>query len=65
MDKIHTGQSIRSILREMKIGETISFPICRLSVIRSTASTLGLEMTRYYQTKQSKESRTISVTRIA
>lgn len=56
---------IRPLMREMNVGETISFHISRLSVVRSVASTLSAEMDRVYRTKRNKLNKSIDVIRTA
>ncbi len=54
---------IRPALTNMKIGQTISFPIKQLKSVRTQASELGVIMDRQYSTKSNREERTILVTR--
>lgn len=55
---------IRATLREMEVGDCVEFPKSRTSVIRSTTSTLGLEMDRKYSSRFCRETMTINVIRI-
>lgn len=54
---------IRATLKEMEVGDIVHFPVSRTSVIRSTASTLNLELTRKYVSRLNRETMTIDVTR--
>lgn len=50
-------------LRNMEIGETCSFPIERMSYIRSLTSRFGLEWNKTFRTKTDRELRIIKVAR--
>lgn len=54
---------IRAALKEMEVGDIIHFPKERMSVVRSTTSTLGIEMERKYQTRMNRETMQVDVTR--
>lgn len=54
---------IRATLRDMEIGDIVHFPVSRTSVIRSTTSTLNLELGRKYVSRLNRENMTIDVTR--
>ena len=54
---------IRATLKEMEIGDIVHFPVTRTSVIRSTTSTLNLELNRKYISRLNRENMTIDVTR--
>ncbi len=54
---------IRATLKEMEIGDIVHFPVSRTSVIRSTTSTLNLELGRKYVSRLNRETMTIDVTR--
>lgn len=54
---------IRATLKEMEVGDIVHFPVSRTSVIRSTTSTLNLELTRKYVSRLNRETMTIDVTR--
>lgn len=64
---METGNNkpIRDSLRNMKINERVSFPVSRLTTVRSTASTLGAEMDRVYKTTRNKLNKSIDVIRTA
>lgn len=54
---------IRATLKEMEIGDIVHFPVSRTSVIRSSTSTLNLELGRKYVSRLNRENMTIDVTR--
>lgn len=56
---------IRATVKEMNIGDVARFPIARLSVVRATSSTLGLELDRKYTVKQNGKERTVDVRRLS
>lgn len=56
---------IRATLKKMEIGDVVHFPTSRTSVIRSTASTLSLELERCYSSKLNREAMTIDVERLS
>lgn len=56
---------IRATLKKMEIGDVVHFPTSRTSVIRSTASTLNLEMERRYVSCLNRETKSIDVTRLS
>lgn len=59
------SSSIRATLKEMAIGDLLHFPTSRLSVVRSTATTLGVELDRKYSSRLNRENMTIDVTRLS
>ena len=66
MEKNYSSEvPIRATLKDMEVGDIVHFPISRLSVIASTASTLGVELDRQYTTKRNKQNRTADTTRIS
>ncbi len=56
---------IRPALVELKVGETISFPISRLKSVRTQASELGAIYERQFKTKTDRVAKTIKVTRVS
>lgn len=56
-------QPIRATLKEMEVGDIVHFPVLRTSVIRSTTSTLSLELGRKYVSRLNRETMTIDVRR--
>ena len=66
MEKNYTFDTpIRATLKDMKVKDLVHFPIARLSVVRATCSTLGLEMARKYTARQNSKNRTVDVTRLS
>lgn len=59
------GTPIRATLKEMNVEDIIHFPVSKLSVIRTTAANLGIEMTRKYRTRLNRETMTVDVIRLA
>ena len=56
---------IRATMKEMDTGDIIHFPTSKLSVVRTTAANLGIELNRKYKTKLVRKTMTVDVTRIA
>lgn len=56
---------ISSTLKDLKVGETATYPILRLRTVRSQASELGAMLDRVYSTSLNREEKTITVTRKA
>lgn len=66
MEKNYSEKTpIRATLKEMEVGDLAHFPVSRTSVIRSTTSTLNLELQRKYVSRLNRETMTIDVTREA
>lgn len=64
MEKKYSEKTpIRASLREMEVGDVIKYPVTKTSVIRSTTSTLNLELDRKYVSRLNRESMTIDVRR--
>ncbi len=57
--------SIGDTLEQMQIGETVAFAFSLVKgcTVRSTASTLGLELDRHYSVHANRENKTYEVTR--
>lgn len=53
-EKMEKEKGLKQMLIEMSVGDTVHFPIRRLSVVRSTCSTLGCELERKYMTRMIK-----------
>lgn len=65
MEKNYSSDTpVRATLKDMSVGDITHFPIARLSVVRATSSTLGLELDRQYTVKQNRGNRTADVTRL-
>ena len=57
--------TIRETLKDMSIDDVIVFPAEKTSVLRATASNLGLELNREYKTRTNREERVVRVVRTA
>ncbi len=55
---------ILKALREMEVGETVSYSASRTSYIKSACSQFGLEWGKKFKTSSNRENRTITVMRI-
>lgn len=58
-------QTIRETLKDMSIDDVVVFPAEKTSVLRATASNIGLEMNREYRTRTDRDERVIRVVRTA
>lgn len=64
MAKERNKTPLRSVIRDLSIGESIDFPIDRLQSVKTTCTDLGLIYERKFKTKTNRVKKTISVTRI-
>ena len=55
---------LRSQIRELEPGKSISFPIRRMQTIKTTCYDLGTIYCRKFKTKLNRSRRSITVTRI-
>lgn len=55
---------LRSQIRELEPGKSISFPIQRMQTIKTTCSELGIIYCRKFKTKLNRQQEIITVTRI-
>lgn len=55
---------VRSTMREMEVGDKYVYPIVKMSVVRSTASILGVELDRKYKVVQDRDERIVEVERV-
>ncbi len=58
-----TDKPVLSSLREMAIGDTLTFPISRASYIYSVCNRFGFQWEKKFKTATNREARTITVTR--
>jgi len=58
-----TEKSMLSQLKEMEIGDILSFPISKMSYIKGSCSNFGLEWGVRFSTSINREQKTIDVTR--
>ena len=56
---------VRPNLMKMAVGDVITFPKSRVTTLRSTCATLGMEQDMVFQTRSDKQKGIITVTRIA
>lgn len=56
---------IRATMKDMDIEDMVHFPVTKLSVVRTTASNLSIEMTRRYKTKLNRKTMMVDVIRLA
>lgn len=64
MAKERNKTPLRSVIRDLSMGESIDFPIDRLQSVKTTCTDLGLIYERKFKTKTNRVKKTISVTRI-
>lgn len=55
---------LRSQIRELEPGKSISFPIQRMQTIKTTCNDLGTIYCRKFKTKLNRQQEIITVTRI-
>lgn len=60
-----TDKPILTALRELEIGESVTYPADRTSYLRSACVSFGLEWGKKFTTKTNREERTVSATRTA
>lgn len=58
-------ENVHGTLTTMKVKAIVTFPITRASTVRSTCSLINLQTGKKFQTRTSREKKTITVTRIA
>lgn len=58
-------KSVLQALRELEIGESVTYPVKRISYLRSVCVSFGLEWGKKFATKINRAERTVSATRIA
>lgn len=56
---------ILTTLRELEVGESVSYPISRTSYIRSVCANFGLEWDKKFKTSINREEKTVTATRTA
>lgn len=55
---------LRPMLRDMKVGDELSFPIIRLKSVRTQASELSAMLDRHFQTWTDRAARLIWIKRL-
>jgi hypothetical protein len=51
-------------LREMKIGDSVIFPVSRMSYIRSACTSFGMQWDKKFSTRTDRQLKSIKVTRV-
>jgi hypothetical protein len=64
MKKQEVTHDLKNEIREMAVGQRLSFPMDRLAVVRTYASEIGFVLNRRYKTFADKETRSVVVTRV-
>lgn len=62
---IKTEEAVTPVMKAMKPGDTLYWPLERECVVRSKATQLGRIYERVYSASSDRDTRTISVTRIS
>lgn len=57
--------NLRGTLRDMNVSDSLTVPLERLGVVRTTCAALGLELDRKYSASADRQARTITVTRVS
>ena len=65
MEKNCIKEPVRPTIMGLAVGETVSFPRERTSVVRSTISTLNLEGKMYCTSRVNRPNGTVDVKRIS
>lgn len=58
------GKSMLSTLRELGLNEAVTFPVERMSSVKTICTNFGLQWGKQFSTKTNREARTITVTRV-
>lgn len=58
------GKPISATLREMEVGQIISFPAEQTCSVKTMCSNLGFQINRRFTTSINREKRTLDVTRV-
>jgi hypothetical protein len=64
MEKQEVTHDLKNEIREMAVGQKMSFPLDRLAVVRTYASEIGFVMNRRYKTFADRKTRSVVVTRV-
>lgn len=52
-------------LRDLEVGQTLTFPADRVNSLRATASNYGFQWGRTFTTRRNREARTVTIERVA
>lgn len=63
MEKV-IDKPVLPTLRELKVGESVSYPLNRTSYVRSVCVSYGLEWGKKFSTRINREDSAIVVTRV-
>jgi hypothetical protein len=63
-EKNNIAKPILAQLRDLLVGETVAYPVDRLSTVRTMCSSYGLQWNKKFQTRVSRDTGTIVVTRL-
>ena len=61
----YTYRPVLTALRELEIGESVTYPAERTSYLRSACTQFGFEWGKKFTTTTNREENTITATRIA
>lgn len=64
-EKNNIGKPILAQLRDLTVGETVTYPLSRMSSVKTMCSNFGTEWGKKFQTRVSRETGTIVVTRLS
>ncbi|MDE6340000.1 MAG: hypothetical protein K2K97_09475 [Muribaculaceae bacterium] len=64
MEKI-SERPVLTALRELEVGESVTFPIKRNSYVKSCCTNFGLEWDKKFKTAVNREEKTVTATRTA
>lgn len=64
MEKKISNRPMREEIKNMEVNDVVTYPAAKLCSVKTTCSMLGFVLERKYKTRQNREDRTISVTRI-
>lgn len=59
------NKPILTALRELEIGESVTYPAERSSYLKSACTQFGFEWGKKFRTKNNREERTVTATRTA
>lgn len=60
-----TDNPVLPALRELEVGESVTYPIARLSYLRFACVNFGLQWGKKFATKLNREQETVTATRMA
>ena len=60
-----TDKPILTALRELEVGQSVTYPVIRTSYLRSVCVNFGLQWGKKFKTTTNREERTVTATRTA